>query len=247
MKNNMKSPVKEKKIKPALALATLVPFIAATAAVVGVRLANSALADSPPTPANSTAFGKTLAQWQDTYFRWFAGQLAIAPDANGNAAVGNVVLIPLPNAAGDGTPAELGVTLHSGQGFALPLLFLLGTSYTDGTPPDPLVSANLFQTLNLNLQIDGVTVLSGGNAMRYYSQFLFAPPIPINSPPIDSVIWCEDIAILHTPLPVGTHTIKLDLNTTQPLPPNFGGGFLEFHNTWTVTVVPRDRLEKLIF
>jgi hypothetical protein len=166
------------------------------------------------------------------------GQLAIPPDANGNAVVNGVVLMPLPNVSGDGTPGHLDLTFINGQAFALPLFFLLGTSYTDGTPPDPLVNAGFFQTLNLTLQIDGATVVNDANAMSYYSQFLFAPPIPINFPPIDSVIWCEDVAIVHAPLSVGTHTIKVDLKSAQALPPNFGGGFPEYHNTWTVTVQP---------
>lgn len=196
------------------------------------------LAGNKPAPPQSSAFGKTLAQWQDTYFRWFAGQFNIPPDANGNAAVGNVVLMPLPNAAGDGTPASLNVRLNSGQALTLPLLFLLGTSYTDGTPPDPLVDASFFQTLKLSLQIDGVTVMTSANMMDYYSQFYFAPPIGLDSPPVDSVIWCEDLAFVHTPLSPGAHTIKLDLKSTQALPPNFGGGTLEFHNTWNVSVAP---------
>ncbi len=208
------------------------------AALAGLCIRPPLLAGPAPLPPPATPLGRSLAQWQDTYFRWFAGQLTIAPDANGNAAVGTIVLMPLPNAPGDGTPGQLGVTLNSGQGFTVPLLFLLGTSYTDGTPPDPLVDVSFFQTLDLTLQIDGVTVLNNGNFMNYYSQFYFAPPIPIDSTPIDSVIWCEDIAIVHTPLSVGAHTIKLDVKSSQALPPNFGGGFLEFHNTCTLTVLP---------
>jgi hypothetical protein len=32
--------------------------------------------------------------------------------------------------------------------------------------------------------------------------------------------------------------IKLDLKSARPLPPGFGGGFPEYHNTWAVTVQP---------
>src|SRR4029079_12968166 len=97
---------------------------------------------------------------------------------------------------------------------------------------------SFFQTLNLTVQIDGVTVVDGSNAADYFSEFFFAPPVPINFPPIDSVIWCEDLAVVHSPLSVGTHSIKVDLKSSQPLPPTFGGGFPEYHNTWTITVVP---------
>jgi hypothetical protein len=216
----------------------LIKAALAVLAVAGLATATIALAGSAPLPGHSHAFGKTLAEWQDTYFRWFLGDLSIPPDKNGNAVVGHIVLMPLPNVPGDGTPGHLDVTLHSGQGFVLPLFYLLGTSYTDGTPPDPLVDPSFFQTLNLTLQIDGKTVVTESNLKHYFSQFYFQPPIPINSPPIDSVIWCEDAAIVHPPLPPGMHTIKVDLKSTQPLPPNFGGGFPEYHNTWTVTVKP---------
>jgi hypothetical protein len=205
--------------------------------LLGLSLATPALAGPKPSPGQSSAFGQTLAQWQDTYFRWFVGQLTIPPDANGNSSVNGVVLLPLPNVPGDGTPGHLDVTLNNGQGFTLPLFFLLGTSYTDGTPPDPLVDPSFFNTLNLTLQIDGVTVVDKSNLGNYFSQFLFAPPIPINSPPIDSVIWCEGVAVVHPPFPPGTHTIKVDIKSTQPLPPNFGGGFPEYHNSWTLTVL----------
>jgi hypothetical protein len=201
-------------------------------------LSSPAVAGPKPNPGQSSAFGQTLAQWQDTYFRRFVGQLNIPPDANGNAVVDGVVLMPLPNAPGDGTPAALSVTLNSGQPFTMPMLYLLGTSYTDGTPPDPLVDVSFFKALSLTLRIDGVTVIDSSNMMNYFSQFAFAPPIPIDSPPIDSVVWGEVLAFVHSPFSVGTHTMKVDLTTGQPLPPNFGGGTLEFHNTWNITVSP---------
>jgi hypothetical protein len=230
-------------IRPATGKTNLSSKLAAKAAMTalalaGLGLATLAWAGSAPLPGNSHAFGKTLAQWQDTYFRWVLGQLAITPDANGNAVVGNVVLMPVPNTPDDGTPGHLDVTLNSGQGFTVPLLFQLGTSHTDGTPPDQFVDVSFFQTADLVLQIDGVTVVDDSNLMDYFSRFSFAPPIPINSPPIASVIWGEGLAIVHTPLSVGTHTLKLDLKTTQALPPNFGGRILEFHNTLTLTVKP---------
>ncbi len=201
-------------------------------------LAGSAVAGPSPAPGGSHAFGKTLAEWQDTYFRWFIGQTAITPDANGNADVGHIVLLPLPNVPGDGTPGHLDITLNPGQGFYLPLFFFLGTSYTDGTPSDTFVDASFFQTLNLTLQIDGVTVVSDKNSADYYAQFFFAPPIPINFPPIDSAIWSQGVSVVHNPFSVGKHTIKLDIKSAKPLPPNFGTGFPEYHNSWTLTVQP---------
>ncbi len=84
-------------------------------ALAGLCLATSVSAGNSPAPGGSSAFGKTLAQWQDVYWRWTYGGLTVPTDANGNAVVnGNVVLMPLPNAPGDGTPGHLNVTLNSG-------------------------------------------------------------------------------------------------------------------------------------
>jgi len=207
-------------------------------ALAGLCLATSSVyAGNAPAPGGSSAFGKTLAQWQDIYWRWTYGGLTVPTDANGNAVVnGNVVLMPLPNAPGDGTPGHLNVTLNSGQAFVLPLWALLGNSYSDGTPNDPLVDVSVLQTLNITLKIDGVTVLDAGNHMQYYSEFYFDPIIalPAAFAPYAGIIWLEGIGTVHSPFSPGTHTIKLDAVNTQPA----FGFFFEYHNTWTVTVRP---------
>lgn len=208
----------------------------AVALLAALWLAASALAGSSPVPAGSHAFGKTLATWQEVFLRWYFGGLSLPTDANGNASVGNVVPLPLPNAPGDGTPGHLDVTLSPGQAFALPLWYLVGTSYTDGTPPDPFVNVSICQTLKLTLKLDGVTIVDGGNQMQYYSQAAFDPPIPLNFFNLDSIIWYETIGIVHTPLSRGNHLLQLDVVNTEPLPPNFGGGFAEYHNTWNITI-----------
>jgi hypothetical protein len=186
---------------------------------------------------NSHAFGKTLAGWNEIYERWAFGALTVPTDGNGNAVVGpHVVLMPIPNTPGDGTPGHIDVTLKAGQAFVLPLWVLLGTDYTDGTPPDPFVNVSVFQTLDLTFQIDGVTVIDKTNVLNFYSAFFFNPPIPIiGFPPVNSIIWFQGISIVHHPLSVGTHTFQLDAVNTEPA----FGGFFEYHNTWTVTVQPR--------
>jgi hypothetical protein len=196
-----------------------------------------ARAGSPTAPSNSSAFGKSLTTWQETYFRWAYGDITVPTDSNGNAIVGtHTVLFPLPAAAGDGTPAHLDVTLSAGQSFVLPLWALLGTSYTDGTPPDPFVPDSVFQTLDISFTIDGVTVVNGSNVMNYYSKESLDPAIAIvGFPPVDSIIWMESIGITHAPLTPGTHTFALHAVNTQAV---FGGFFSAYNNTWTVTVVP---------
>jgi hypothetical protein len=185
---------------------------------------------------HSSAFGNSLATWEETYFRWSFGDLTLPTDANGNAVVGEgTVLLPTPSTPGDGTPGHVDVTLNNGQSFVLPLWVLLGTSYTDGTPPDPFVPDSVFQTLNITFTIDGATVVSGGNAAKYYAKFAFDPAISIfDFPPIDSVIWFQGIGITHAPLKPGIHTFALRAINTQAA----FGGFFEYNNTWTVTVLP---------
>ena len=213
------------------------PTVLAAAMLAGLCITNlqPALAGKTP-PPNSSAFGQSLAAWEDLYARWMLGNVIIAPDANGNAVTNGLVLLPLPNASGNGTPASLNVTLNNGQAFMLPLWYLLGTSYTDGTPPDPVVDVSIFQTLNITFKVDGLTVVNSANVMNYYSEGSFTPPIPLQIFNINSVIWYETIGITHAPLTPGTHTLTLDVVNTQALPPNFGGGYSEFHNTWNITV-----------
>src|SRR5215471_13750490 len=147
-----------------------------------VVLANGVLHPTPggaqTAPGNSSAFGKSLTTWQETYFRWAYGGITVPTDSNGNAIVKNTVLFPLPDANGDGTPAHLDVSLSPGQSFVLPLWALLGTSYTDGTPPDPFVPDSVFQTLDISFTIDGVTVVNGSNVMNYSSKEALDPAIP---------------------------------------------------------------------
>jgi hypothetical protein len=207
--------------------------IAITAATL--CLPPSAHAGAQAARGHASAFGNSLAVWEQTWTRWSFGDLTVPTDANGNAVVGDgTVLFPIPYTTGDGTPGHLDVTLNNGQAFVLPLWTLLGTSYTDGTPPDPFVSDSVFQTLNISFTIDGVSVVNGANALSSYSKFTFDPGIPINFPPYDSVIWFQGIGITHKPLRPGTHTFALHAINTQAA----FGSFFEYNNTWTVTVLP---------
>src|SRR3954470_22402694 len=68
-------------------------------------------AGNNPAPGRSSAFGKTLARWEDTYTRWCWGDITVPADANGNAVVGDgTVLFPVPSTLGDGSPGHLDVT-----------------------------------------------------------------------------------------------------------------------------------------
>jgi hypothetical protein len=205
-------------------------------AIGALYLASPAHAGSKAAPGHSSAFGKRLATWEEIWTRWAYGDITVPTDANGNAVVGDgTILFPTPFAIGDGTPAHLDVTLNNSQSFILPLWLLVGTSYTDGTAPDPFEPDSVFQTLDISFTIDGVTVVDGNNAMSYYSKFTFDPTIPvIDFPPYDSIIWFQGVGVTHAPLTPGTHTFVLHAKNTQAA---FGLIF-EYNNTWTVTVLP---------
>src|SRR5436190_22995995 len=107
-------------------------------AVTTFCLTAPARGGSNPAPGRSSAFGKTLAGWENTYTRWSWGDITVPTDGIGNAVVGDgTVLLPIPSdGTSDGAPGHLDVTLNNGQSFMLPLWAQLGTSYNDGTPPD---------------------------------------------------------------------------------------------------------------
>lgn len=175
-----------------------------------------------------------LAQFQETYFRWLFGEKTLPTDQYGNAVEKNVVMMPTPQTPGDGTPGSIDVTLRAGEGFTLPFFVELGTSYRNGTPPDPFQPLSLFTTLDIQFTVDGKTLITTDNVLEYFSKFTFDPAIPYDDAVVEAVIWYEGVALLHNPLPPGKHVLKLDEKNTEP---GFGG-ILEYHNTWNVTVKP---------
>jgi hypothetical protein len=179
-------------------------------------------------------FDPRLAHYQETYFRWFFGDKTLPTDANGNSVEKNVVMMPIPPTPGDGTPGTAEVTLSAGEGFVLPLQGALGNGYRDGTPPDPFEPLSVITTLDIQFSVDGQTLIETSNVSRYISKFTFEPAILIDDPVFASVIWYEGAGVLHAPLCPGKHVLKLDTKNTEPI----FGAFVEFHNTWNVTVKP---------
>ena len=204
-----------------------------------VAISTLVLALPLQSPTHAAAESVTsLSTWQASYWYWAFGDpddagVDFGADGHGNTTVGDVVLMPLPEAPGDGTPASTDVTLNSGESFFMPLWAQLGTSYTDGTPPDEFFSLKLFKTLDISFKIDGVRVVSSDNVLDYYSKDEFDPEIPIDFPPYDALIWFQGISILHAPLSVVKHTLTLDVKNVIPV----FGGVSEYHNTWNLKVV----------
>jgi hypothetical protein len=211
--------------------------LAAALAVAPLRQASAHDKEHEHNPGRLYGSEKLITTLSDIYFRAAFGNITLPSDANGNTVVGGSVLMPLPNAPGDGTPASISVTVREGQSLFLPLLALPGTSYSDGTPPDPFVEVRVLKrNLTLKLSVNGKTVLEERDAFDFYTQFRFEPPIPFDLPPLAAITYLQTIAVVLKPLPPGTHVIKLDEKVT-PIP-IFGG--VEFHNTFNVTVLPED-------
>jgi hypothetical protein len=175
-----------------------------------------------------------LAHYQETYSRWEFGDKTLPTDQYGNAVEKNIVMLPVPPTPGDGTPGTAAVTLAAGEGFTVPFFVEFGTSYRDGTPPDPFEPLSIFTTLEIKVTLDGKTLVTPDNVLSYFSKFTFDPAIPYADPVIEGIIWYEGVALLQNPLPAGEHVLTLDEKNTEP---GFGG-ILEYHNTWNLTVQP---------
>jgi hypothetical protein len=191
--------------------------VALLAVLLGLGLGTAAWAGSGDSEHHPDQ-GGPLGLFQDLYWRWTYGGLNLPVDANSNAVVHDVVMMAIPSTPGDGTPGTQAVTLDSDQRWMLPL--------------------SMFKTLDIKFTVDGKTVVSTKNVLEYYSKFSFNPAIPFVAPPTAAIICLEGVGVLHGPLSPGKHTLKVDVKNTQTLPPNFGGGVIEYHNTWNVTVNP---------
>ncbi len=173
-----------------------------------------------------------LAFWADRYVRWNLGGDELPQDSQGNAVLHGTVLLPIPQTAGDGTPGSVDVTLDRFEPFTVQLWALFGTSYDDGTPPDPFEPVSIFETLHITVRLDGMAIITADNALDHFTQFAFSPPIAFAQPPFESLIWYQGIGLVHGPLGPGQHTLELDAVNTEPA----FGNYYEYHNTWRLTV-----------
>src|SRR5690242_3921376 len=117
--------------------------------------------------------GPRLARYEETYWRWLFGDKTLPTDAYGNAVDKNVVMMPIPPTAGDGTPGSFDVTLGTGESFML--FGALGTSDRDGTPPDPFEPKAIYETLQISFTVDGKQVIGSSNKLDYFSKVSFDP------------------------------------------------------------------------
>jgi len=202
--------------------------------LLGLSTGMLVFAGSAPVPGHSNAFGQSLGQWLETYWRWVYEGTPLPNDAHGNTVVGKVVLLDIPQTPGDGTPGSLDLTLSSGEAFALPFFGVIGFEYSDGTF-DPPEDVNLFKRLKITVKVDGVVVIDHTNVMDYYAAIDFDPQISFPEYGF-SFAFLQGVGMVHQPLKVGKHVVTLDVVNTQAMSPAYGGGFAEYHNTWNLTV-----------
>jgi hypothetical protein len=202
----------------------------------------------PPAPGNSTAYGKTLTEWMGIYWRWYYTGADSA-----QSKVGPVQLMPLPDGVqmdGDWSPnnpallvGQLEITLPPGTPFVLPEFSWVGELYEDGSEDPPMDDDVALNSADINLTIDGKTIISNDNKAAFYVPPTDFDPIVYYSEPTDygSVgdVFYQGVAFVGLPLTPGVHVIHLNEPIIiQPgdyvgLPDGLG---VIYDNTWTVTV-----------
>lgn len=184
-------------------------------------------------------FGKSLEEWQKSYFTWSLGGDQSNPD-------GNVFFIPLPDGlpeeADDGTVFFVGhedVTLIDNEAFMLPVFAFAGETYLQKSKPDDApVPAEVFTGADVLVTLDGRPLLDSGedDLSRYYADAVyFDEPILYDRPQnrgsagqAIGAIWVQGLGFLHGPLEPGGHTLALYVDS------GLGFGFI---NTWDIAVV----------
>lgn len=200
-------------------------------------------------PPDSSAYGKTLAEWMTAYWTWnFTGEPA-------SGSVGRVRFMPMPDRTQTGgnwtssDPAvlegEQAITVKPGTPIVLPLVALVGEAYADGTTdPFPIVpdtDDHFSLALGGQVFIDGVPVLNREESSAYRAQAAFYHLLPYIEPTGYGAVaaaWFQTVGVVIKPLPVGEHVVRLDSYLIlDPLLYGFDLGIV-YRNTWTVTVKP---------
>ena len=178
----------------------------------------NAAGPNPVSPPQSSAFGKSLNQWMQAYWRWFLGG---PPDDK-------VTFLPISCST---PPCTFQINANPGTAFALPLAGWLGWDLNDKLPDSWWGDPNHIFTI---ATLDGVRIAEPNNAY-YVGPTLFDPPLPpMDNPSCPQPYTCvqyQSIGIVIKPLTPGTH--KLLLHTVFV---DFGPAV--FDNTWVITVVP---------
>ena len=201
-------------------------------------------------PPGSRAYGRTLAEWLETYWRW---NLSTGSDPD-QSLVGRVKLLPIPvpnQIGGSGTPADpailqgqVEVNLKAGTPFVTPLFAWIAERYdpATGIPDDPTFPDDiLLAGVSPNMTIDGCPVMSDENERRYYVPATpFVPPAvypDASSYGSVAALYFQGCGIVALPLAPGVHVIQLhEPYIIDSLGFSFG---VIYDNTWIINVSPR--------
>ncbi|SRR5579883_3149619 len=212
-------------------LAALV--VVATLFLPGSRASGQAL---------SHAYGRSLAEWMQLYFRWVLD--------DGDEQVGPVRFMPIPQGtpvAGSGTyddpqisVGQLDVTFQPNQAFMLPVAVVYGETYDPdlGMPDDTSVARSVFTRTNAFVELDGQRIIDVHNLKKFYvAPTYFDPPIFYDQETdygAIGAIFVQGLGFVHRPLSEGTHRMRL--YSEIRIPDQDIGAI--YYNEWTITVAP---------
>jgi hypothetical protein len=194
-------------------------------------------------PPDSIAYGKSLAEWMETYWRFYFG--------GGDQMVDGVLMMGLPEGevlSGDFTPGnpaylkgQLEVWISAGTPFVLPEYSLTLERYEPalGYPDDECFDDALIlgSVDPLTLKIDDVLVMSSENKDEFYVPCRAVDPPIVYPETTDygsiATLAFQGVGFLSPPLPPGDHVIHL---YEEWILPGFWG--LIYDNTWIIHVTP---------
>lgn len=207
-------------------------------------------------PPQSHAYGKTLTQWLNAYWRWYY----TTTNNTQPFKAGPVTFMPLPSGAlisGEGTPedpalyrGQIEVTLKPGTPFVLPAFSFTYECYDDTcTNKDAKIPDAEVLSLPIitdhHLTLDGQPILE--DFWDYYISTELNPPAYYPQPTsygATGAWYVQGIGFVAAPLSPGKHTLTL-LETyifPEGIIPNPNGGWFSwgyiYDNTWIINVVP---------
>ena len=220
------------------------------------RAARPVLNTPPLVPPGSSAYGKSLTEWTEAYWRLAitGGLPATEPYQPGPEPL---VFMPIPQGeylGGSFTSDDPGylqgsieVTIEPGTAFYLPCFSWITERYNTGQPDDPAIPNDRIQSVVIHpsgtglpeVTLDGQPILH--NFWAYYVRPTEFDPIVVYSEPSSygsiAALGFQGVGFVAHPLPPGTHTLHLfeRLNITNDDVPGYDLGII-FDNTWIIHV-----------
>ncbi len=200
-------------------------------------------------PPHSRAFGLSLAEWSEVYWRWFL--TGADPE---EAVLGRTMLLPMPAGeyvSGSWTPDDpallvgsVDVVLGLGTSFTIPQFAWISETYDPalGYPDDtPIPDDMMLACVSPRLTLDGALIMSDGNKDEFYVGATYFDPIIMYSEPTEygsiGAIAFQGCSAVFPPLPPGEHVLHLYEPYVVDDVMGFTFGVI-YNNTWNITVAP---------